>query len=285
MGDPWAEPVSKSVSATLVARAYSPYEAPMVTASARSGVILLPWTHGESLKHNPTGRTRFVCLRSDDHGRSWQGWDEHALPFHRVSPYGTIVELADGTLRCPAHGQLDRERGYLGTCFVLRSSDRRVTWGEHSFICHDHPNGASETDMTLLQDGSLLALIRTVGFRTSGRPPRANCPRRRCTESTTLTPKTAEAPSDGSRWRYRFTLPDPNGLRYSAHHQSGEPSMCNLPDGRVMVVYYSYDESIFCGLADENCLNPLIRSEMERIPHVFKRRPCRAILTETGDAG
>ena len=95
---------------------------------------------------------------------------------------------------------------------------------------------------------------------------------------------TAGAPADGSRWRYRFTLPDPNGLRYSAHHQSGEPSMCNLPDGRVMVVYYSYEEAIFRGLADENCLNPLIRSEMKRIPHVFKRRPCRAILTAAGDA-
>ena len=70
------------------------------------GRILLPWTHGESLKHNPTGRTRFVCLRSDDHGRSWQGWDEQALPFHRVSPYGTIVELADGTLLCPAAASL-----------------------------------------------------------------------------------------------------------------------------------------------------------------------------------
>ena len=134
------------------------------------GRILLPWTHGESLKHNPTGRTRFVCLRSDDHGRSWQGWDEHALPFHRVSPYGTIVELADGTLLCPVHGQLDRERGYLGTCFVLRSSDRGVTWGDHSFICHEHPNGASETDVTLLPDGRLLALIRTVGFPDE-RPP------------------------------------------------------------------------------------------------------------------
>ena len=61
--------------------------------------------------------------------------------------------------------------------------------------------------------------------------------------------------------------------------------MCNLRDGRVMVVSYSYDESIFGGLGYENCLNPLIRSEMERIPHVFKRRPCRAILTETGDTG
>ncbi len=113
------------------------------------GRILLPWTHGESLKHNPTGQTRFVCLRSDDHGRSWQGWDEHALPFHRVSPYGTIVELADGTLLCPVHGRLEGDRGYLGTCFVLRSSDRGVTWGDHSFICHEHPNGASETDVTL----------------------------------------------------------------------------------------------------------------------------------------
>ena len=309
------------------------------------GRILLPWTHGESLKHNPTGRTRFVCLRSDDHGRSWQGWDEQALPFHRVSPYGTIVELADGTLLCPACGQPGGDDGYLGTCFVLRSSDRGVTWGEHSFICHGHPNGASETDVTLLPDGRLLALIRAVGFpderpssagelpapkvhwvdyahsedggRTWSEPRHtdvvgqnmnawvtahgtliAAC---RGIDGTSLLREeqirpasrrysdqvgygihffTAEAPADGSRWRYRFTLPDPNGLRYSAHHQSGEPSMCNLRDGRVMVVYYSYDESIFCGLGDENCLNPLIRSEMERIPHVFKRRPCRALLTE-----
>ena len=47
----------------------------------------------------------------------------------------------------------------------------------------------------------------------------------------------------------------------------------------------TYDESIFSGLADENCLNPLIRSEMKRISHVFKRHPCRAMLTETVDAG
>ena len=94
----------------------------------------------------------------------------------------------------------------------------------------------------------------------------------------------------GSRRRLTVALPvhaarSERGCATAPTISRESPSMCNLPDGRVMVVYYSYDESIFCGLGDENCLNPLIRSEMERIPHVFKRRPCRAILTETGDAG
>ena len=52
-------------------------------------------------------------------------------------------------------------------------------------------------------------------------------------------------------------------------------------DGSLLIVYYSYDESIIGGLSDQNCLNPLIRSEMTRIPHVFCRRPCAAIVDES----
>ena len=130
----------------------------------RNGRILLPWCHGENMKHNPGGATRFACLRSDDHGRSWQGWDEQSVPLHRVSPYGKIVELRDGTLLCPAWGQVARGDAYLGTSFVLRSIDQGVTWGDPSFICQEDANRASETDITLLPDGRLLALIRTGGF-------------------------------------------------------------------------------------------------------------------------
>ena len=47
-----AEAVSKSVSGALVARAYSPYEAPMVTASARSGVRMP--TNRPNLRRTPS---------------------------------------------------------------------------------------------------------------------------------------------------------------------------------------------------------------------------------------
>lgn len=48
-------------------------------------------------------------------------------------------------------------------------------------------------------------------------------------------------------------------------------------------MHYSYCESIMEGIKDVSCLNPLVRAKMIRIPHVFNRRPCVAILEEVAD--
>ena len=178
-------------------------------------------------------------------------------------------------------GRVARVEGVLGRLRALRgqrpdwSEPRRTRRGRSEHKCLDHSTG--DVDRRLPRDRRNKPVAG--GADPAGKPPVQRSGRLRHPLFT------AEASADGSRWRYRFTLSDPDGLRYTAHHQSGEPSMCTLPDGRVMMVYYSYDESIFRGLADENYLNPLVRSEMERIPHMFKRRPCRAILIDTADAG
>ena len=301
----------------------------------KSGRMLIPWTHGGNIKKRRESPTRFVCLRSDDNGHTWQGWDEQPTGMHRVSPYGKILELPDGTVLCPAWGQARPDDPYVGTSFVLRSHDQGVTWLEHSLIADRHANGANETDVTLLPDGRLLALIRTSGEEqadgptlfwtdyshsedgghTWSEPERTNvlgqnfnawvCPDGvlvaacRGIHGTGHRSQEDLRPDDqvhtdqpgfgihffiaedgGSRWQYQFTLPDPKGREYTAWHEAGEPCFCDLPDGRLFIAYYSYDESIFEQI-EHRPPNDFIASEMRRIPHVFKRRICACILSRT----
>jgi hypothetical protein len=84
---------------------------------------------------------------------------------------------------------------------------------------------------------------------------------------------------DGSEWKYLFNLPDPKGWQYTSHGESGEPCFCNLPNGDLFVVYYSYDESIYETLDREN-MPAHTSSESKRIAHCFKRRPCACVIRE-----
>lgn len=314
----------------------------------RSGRVLIPWTHGANLKKHHDSPSRFICLRSDDHGRSWQGWDEQQIPMHRICPYGKIIELPDGDLLCPAWGQKDKTSSYLGTSFVLRSRDQGETWSEPSFICKEHPSGANETDLTMLPDGRLLALIRVSGavdvagtashrdqdscngprlfwvhaswsedggrtwtplrsvnvlaqnfnaWPVSGgrligacrgidgsghlrqEDIRPNAPR--LTAQSGFGIQVFSSADSGQTWDYLLTLPDPGGREYSAWHEAGEPAFCNLDEGRILIVYYSYRESIINTLEVMNDLNPFVRSEMLRIPHAFRRRICGSILFQS----
>ena len=297
------------------------------------GRIVLPWTHGPNRKKHPYSNTRFLCLISDDHGRNWRGWDERDIGMDQISPYGKIIELEDGSLLCPGWtrrlaGSEPRESSGL-----IRSQDRGESWGEWTVISTERK--PSETDLTLLPDGRIIALVRTYGYEQihgpilhwtdyscsddGGRtwtPPKATnvlgqnlnswiTPRGtlvgacRGIDGTSRLREEEIEPDDtrnteqkgygihffisdnsGLEWAYQFTLPDPAGRRYTAWHESGEPSFCSLPGDRILVVYYSYDESIAETL-DERGLPPFPASELKRIPHVFKRRICACILKET----
>ncbi len=293
----------------------------------RSGRVLLPFDHGGNQKKDWKAPTRFICLHSDDNGRNWRGWDEQNLGSLRFSPYGKISELADGTVLCP--GWAVRDSG-KPMSMLLRSADAGQSWSVLAVICDTLP--ASETDVTLLPDGRLLATIRvapepsSTGLRLNW----AYCAWSHDAGATWAAPQvsnvigqnfatwlmadgtligacrgfdgTGRASADeiraddvrfsdqkgfgihlftghdgGKHWSYEMTLPDPAGRSYTAFHEAGEPCFCNLPNGEVMVAYYSFDASI-ADTWNQRYIPPFVQGEMKRIRHAFLRRICACVL-------
>jgi hypothetical protein len=48
----------------------------------------------------------------------------------------------------------------------------------------------------------------------------------------------------GRTWSDEVALPDPKGRRYEASHETGMPDIVEFPDGRVVIVYYSFDPNL-----------------------------------------
>ena len=113
----------------------------------RSGRILLPFAHGGNHKKNLDVAIRFVCLRSDDNGHTWQGWDDQNIGMHQVHPYGKVIELHDGELLCPGWGMTNEMNTAPSGSRLVRSRDGGVTWGDWNFI--SDRKGDNETDLTL----------------------------------------------------------------------------------------------------------------------------------------
>jgi hypothetical protein len=43
----------------------------------------------------------------------------------------------------------------------------------------------------------------------------------------------------GRTWGNRFELQDPQGVKFNARRLPGSPDLVNLPDGKVLIVFYS----------------------------------------------
>jgi len=305
-----------------------------------SGRVLIPWYDGVNRKkYKNKFRADFGCLRSDDNGETWEGFEPQSMEgLWNPLPYGKIVELPDGEVFCPVWSHRSATEPYShAIAAVLRSKDKGATFYAFNKISET----SNETDVTLLADGRLLALLRggfgdrglytyyahssdggttwsepkSIGFFAqnfnawytakgtlvaacrgidgsgriiAGRLPLAERQRLH-EENLRLKRQTPQigwgihffraTKEDGSAWEYLFNLPDPKGWQYVSHGESGEPCFCNLPNGDLLVVYYSYDESIYDTLDFDN-MPAHTRSESNRIPHCFKRRPCACILRE-----
>jgi len=125
----------------------------------RSGRVLAPWYDGQNRKRykNKYPADLYV-FRSDDNGRTWQG--DKPQPRNGLwnpLPYGKIVELPDGDVLLSAWTHRSaRDKYDSATSIVLRSKDQ----GESFTQFHEIMQHANETDITLLKDGRLLALLR-----------------------------------------------------------------------------------------------------------------------------
>lgn len=98
---------------------------------------------------------------SKDNGRTWSKpvRDEKIHKFYsnggHVSPYGKIVQLADGTALMAVYFEFFDERGHES--WIFRSKDGGKTWGEPALMGRHY----NETGIVVLRDGRVVAALRS----------------------------------------------------------------------------------------------------------------------------
>lgn len=100
-------------------------------------------------------------VRSSDGGKTWTNPEidgaTHALQKDggTLSPFGKIIQLADGTILMSVYYEFWDDRGHQD--YVFRSHDGGKTWAEPTLV-GEHSN---ETALLELPDGRLLAALRS----------------------------------------------------------------------------------------------------------------------------
>lgn len=112
----------------------------------------------EEIKSTPALAIRL----SDDGGKTWSDPYLHLSElFVSASPYGRIIESADGSLLLSFYGRMrGRPEETIG-CGIMRSRDDGLTWGEERLIAEAY----NETALLELPDGRLLAASRSQSER------------------------------------------------------------------------------------------------------------------------
>ncbi|MDR3676374.1 MAG: sialidase family protein [Acidobacteriota bacterium] len=113
--------------------------------------------NGESLKDRLTDG--IYTLRSNDHGNTWKGPFKSPLPMETCpSPFGKIVQLPDGTALMNVYSlKITPGASPVSITQVYRSKDGGSTWGDPSVIAENY----NETDLLVLPDGRILAMLRS----------------------------------------------------------------------------------------------------------------------------
>jgi hypothetical protein len=147
------------------------------------------------------------------------------------------------------------------------------------FRPHSAVDGFSETFLTLMPDGAILAVLRQQGvgngerldlyccLSTDGGDTWSQYERmdicgmspclhlspygclilayRRCAASGSLEGKSGVALSwredNGMTWQDELVLVDPNGYQYTGEYQAGYPTLINLDSDDILVIFYSYN--------------------------------------------
>lgn len=191
-------------------------------------------------------------VRSSDDGRTWSEPQPIELPFDGAQAVSEpITELEDGTLLLPVYGtRLEGEKRH--PCAVVRSHDGGRTWPEITVI--EQPDDAPLHEPTIepLPDGRIFMLIRPTmhwsesmdGGVTWAEPRPLGIQgqaayllltsedvlltgfRHRPTHSTSI----AWSTDLGRTWE---------GPKVVDRVIGGYPSFAELPDGRVLMVYYT----------------------------------------------
>jgi len=200
----------------------------------KSGEVLCPiW--GKRRSDEPW---RSGVIRSRDGGASWDdhvtiAYDPQASPIYRPREPGelhcggfnetTLLELQDGQVLA-----ILRQQGVQGRVRELYrsvSSDAGRTWSSPTPLevwgtspsLHLHPAGT-------IMLGYRNHLDNPQGLKAPG-----------VAVSFSL--------DAGQTWMDHLMLEDPRGYRYLQEFEAGYPAFLTLPDGSIMVVFYSFDAS------------------------------------------
>lgn len=231
--------------------------------------------------------------------------------FNRWHLYGKIRVVEDRLLMPAYTARIDAGRQIVDQCVSFAvSCDSGLTWPDHIEIRVEGGEFLDESDMIALASGDWLVVsrnnhpdcqlrmtrsadggrswspIEVTGIRghspsllltSSGRIVVAY----RCVSTNSGIQSVGEggraglgiswSDDDGRSWQGEMVLRDPGHYAYQHGHETGMPSMLMLPDGRVAVVFYSYDPHLPFEPEDE------IWAE---VSHFYKRYIAVNILEE-----
>jgi hypothetical protein len=123
------------------------------------------------------------CMRSADAGRTWDDPSPIRMPEplcaadpqRRIDPRGVFftqpaLEVAEGSLLLPVFSWMASGKGTR--CFLLRSRDRGLTWGDASLIAEDTAgvNNYCEPSIAVASSGRWVCVMRDEIYNVPGDP-------------------------------------------------------------------------------------------------------------------
>ncbi len=232
------------------------------------------------------GTHQVFTVRSTDGGKTWGEPVRVPTPFTSNEAVSEPIRvMPDGRLLLPVYGSMADQAGPRYVSGVLESRDSGESWSTLAVV-RSSKYELCEPSVVRLPDGKLLMLIRPTmtactsedGGRTWTEPAPLGIPgdapyllltskqvllcgiRHRPTSSTSMLAST----DYGKTWSGPVAL-DPVIGAY--------PSMVELPDGRILVVYYTEG-------AGSDIRSMYLRADAEGV-HILEREPERAGATPT----